>query len=81
MPTQIEPKTQAQNAPLRELWDDLNRHDWFYSMSDDHSVWSAGVTASNRLSSCAASIDGGLELLSAFSRHIHYGQPKPLRPV
>lgn len=27
----------------------LEKHDWFYSMSDDHRVWKAGVAAEGRI--------------------------------
>jgi len=72
---------------LQTLWDRLNKHDWYYSYSDDHSVWQRGEADWKELTTMAAAIDGGPELKSAFSAHYYTGepwgnekQPKPERP-
>jgi hypothetical protein len=72
---------------LGEVWDTLNTFDWFYEMSDDHSVWKRGHAAKARLDSLAAMVDGGAELVSAYTKHIYSGKPwgtekapKPARP-
>jgi len=72
---------------LQELWDQLNRHDWYYNFSDDHSVWRRGVSEEDRLKALSATVEGGSELMEAFTRHYFTGeswgneqQPKPPRP-
>ena len=40
---------------LEEYIKQLMHHDWFYSYSDDHSVWKAGKEENARLSAIAAS--------------------------
>lgn len=72
---------------LADLWDQLNRHDWYYTFSDDHGVWLRGEAERNRLNGLAASIEGGKELMGSFSEHYFTGepwgnekQPKPPRP-
>ena len=34
---------------LREYWDMLNRHDWYYQFSDDHRIWSEGSKNSDQI--------------------------------
>lgn len=41
------------NIPLEEYKKALANHDWFYSFSDDHSVWSRGERERSRLISIA----------------------------
>lgn len=38
---------------LEEFEDNLKRHDWFYYMSDDHSVWQRGERDASRLMTLA----------------------------
>lgn len=75
-------------TPLQELFDRLDRHDWYYQMSDDHRCWVAGEADNASLNEMAAKISGGPELKSAFSAHYFTGepwgnekQPKPDRPT
>jgi hypothetical protein len=72
---------------LVELYDQLDRHDWFHQMSDDKSVWKRGAAESARLVTEAAKLKGGAALLVAFQQHHFSGppwnterKPKPERP-
>jgi hypothetical protein len=72
---------------LTELYDALEKHDWFYGMSDDHSVWMRGQAAEKTLRAQARSIEGGQKLFDDFLAHVTSGepwgtakQPKPARP-
>lgn len=73
---------------LAELYDQLDRHDWYYQMSDAHSVWLRGGTAEAKLHGQAHSIEGGQQLLADFAAHHFSGppwgtekKPKPVRPI
>jgi len=37
------------NPTLAEFYDALERHDWWYCMSDDHSVYNRGAVAEGKL--------------------------------
>jgi len=72
---------------LAEFYDQLDRHDWYYAMSDDHRCWQRGEAERKRLDELAATIPGAAELKAAFSKHYFTGepwgnekQPKPARP-
>jgi len=72
---------------LAELYRELERHDWFYAMSDDHRVYTARHDDERRLQREAATIEGGRDLMSAYSQHVFSGPafgtpkaPKPPRP-
>jgi len=72
---------------LADFYDQLDRHDWYYSYSDDHRVWQRGEAERKRLDELAATIPGAAELKAAFSKHYFTGepwgnekQPKPARP-
>jgi len=72
---------------LAKLYDRLERHDWYYQMSDDHRCWQRGEADWKEITEMAASIPGGDELKGAFSTHYYTGepwgnekQPKPERP-
>lgn len=52
-----------------EFYDQLKRHDWYYAMSDDHRAYKRGVADYERLRNLAKEVDGGKEMMSAFSAH------------
>lgn len=54
---------------LADFYDQLKRHDWFYAMSDDNRVYKAGVADYERLRTLSKTIEGGVELMSAFQAH------------
>lgn len=73
---------------LQQLYDELQRHDWFYHMSDDNRAYTAGAANAARLVLEAAAIPGGAQLMSAYQRHAMSGEPwtkekhpKPERPA
>jgi len=73
---------------LQQLYDELERHDWFYAMSDDDRVYRAGSANASRLILQAAAVPGGAELMSAYQKHVFSGEPwgstktpKPERPA
>ncbi len=73
---------------LLELYNELERHDWFHMMSDDHSVWKRGAADASRLVAIAPTIPGGADLLVAYQQHMFSGEPwktekapKPERPT
>lgn len=74
-------------STLTELWDRLDKHDWFHEMSDDHRCWVAGTADWKLITLMAEPIEGGPELMKAFTTHYYTGepwgnvkQPKPTRP-
>lgn len=60
---------------LKELYQALERHDWFHEMSDDHSVWQRGCADWSRIKCAATKIDGGPALCDAWSKHKYSGEP------
>lgn len=73
---------------LTELYRELQRHDWFHEMSDDHRVWSAGQQDKQRLIRESMKVEGGQKLMADFSKHVFSGEafgtpkaPKPEPPV
>jgi hypothetical protein len=69
---------------LHELFRELERHDWFHQMSDDHRVFVSGQEDWRRLDAAAKSIEGGKELFQAYSKHVFsgeaFGTPKHPKP-
>ena len=70
-----------------EFWDACSRFDWFYEMSDDHSVWQRGVTASAELLSHAPMGSRNREIYNGWVAHVFSGPafdkpkaPQPERP-
>lgn len=73
---------------LLELYQQLEQHDWFHAMSDSHEVWQRGDANWNRLMTEAGKIEGGVDLMMAYSKHVFSGeafgttkQPKPEKPI
>lgn len=74
---------------IEEYFDALEKHDWFFSYSDDRNVSAQGAKEEARLSAIAQ-VQGGdfLKLMRAFRAYHFSGQawnkpqaPKPLRPA
>lgn len=60
---------------LAALFADLQKHDWFYMMSDDHGVWRSGVDAEARLTERAKALGEVAEKLMAdYSGHVFSGE-------
>lgn len=74
----------AEQKSLREYWNMLASHDWFYEYSDDHSVWRRGNAAESTLRLHAAQSPEHRALYDEFREH-HFGrmygrEQKPLPP-
>lgn len=65
---------------LREFHEMLRRHDWWYMMSDDHSVWQRGSSAESRLISISKESDDHRELWDSWRHHKIDGGPEPSQP-
>lgn len=61
---------------LSEYYDLLERADWSYSMSDDHSVWKRGQAEFARLQSIAK--EGGKEYLDLYDKMKAYFWSEPV---
>jgi hypothetical protein len=74
---------------LSAYWDRLNRHDWWYMMSDDHNVYRRGSAAESKILTDAmlAARKGDadfLNLFQEFQAHARYldtdGSKRPAKP-
>jgi len=73
---------------LSQLYDELERHDWFYYMSDSDDVYQRGKANAERLHTEADAILGGYKLLLEWKSYIASNspfssglpKPKPARP-
>jgi hypothetical protein len=70
---------------LTEFYAELERHDWYYHFSDDHSVWCAGEAESAKMRSIAEQSPAHKELYDQFCAHRFsgesFGKPKAPAPV
>lgn len=74
---------------IEQYFDDLDRHDWYFTFSDDSRVYRNGVDDNKRLSAIATRLGGDhAALYEAFNKHYFSGGPwstpkcdKPTRPV
>jgi hypothetical protein len=55
-----------ENVTLREYWDLLNRHDWYYVMSDDSSAYYRGERSEDILSNFAKLSEAHAEMFNNF---------------
>jgi len=72
---------------LAKYWDMLNKHDWYYTYSDDHGVYQRGVDSENELKRIAKHTYFHMALFDGFHKHHFSGEawrtekaPKPERP-
>jgi hypothetical protein len=49
----------------------LEQHDWFYSYSDDHRVWTAGNEANRKLQSIIQENDVLTRMYVDYSKSVH----------
>ncbi len=61
---------ESQQTPLSKFWDDLAKFDWYYSYSDDASVWRRGEAESKRLEQVAEQSEEHAALMEAWKRHV-----------
>lgn len=55
---------------LREYYKMLDKHDWFFDMSDDHSVWSKGWLNDKLIHTTSTHSDEHKKLYDAFYRYL-----------
>lgn len=79
--------TMSDPISLRDYWDSLNRHDWYYDYSDDHGVWKRGSSERSRLRALSMQSREHRDMFDKFHAHYFSGegfgtskQPKPERP-
>lgn len=72
---------------LADYWDQLNRFDWYYEMTDDFSVWRRGTTRWDELRKISQESPEHMVLFNGFYKHMFTGPawnneqvPKPSRP-
>lgn len=73
---------------LKEFYEMLEKHDWYYAWSDDVRVYDRGMLSYGRLAKVAEQSDKHRELLKAYADHMFSGKPwntvqtpKPEKPV
>lgn len=73
---------------LQSYYDLLSRHDWYYTFSDDGSVYRAGAASEANLRKIADESPEHRALFEGFAKHYFSGsawgnerQPLPARPV
>lgn len=77
----------SNEVTLQQYWDSLNRHDWYYDYSDDHSVWQRGSAELSRLRAMSKQSPEHTAMFEGFKKHYFSGEswgtekaPKPVRP-
>ena len=66
---------------LNALYTELEWHDWYYCMSDDHRVYMSGKLHADKIHNMAIDTEAGRELLKAYADYIFKGYPKPTKPT
>ena len=70
----VDEKTYKEHSDnMRELNDLLRKHDWFYSFSDDHSVWVRGETERKAIQEKVESIGVDAEALAKAYQVVQFG--------
>src|SRR5262245_2918175 len=70
-----EEKRTSKMTTLAEFWDMLAAKDWYYEMSDDHSVWTRGVAYDQKLAAIRKESPEHEKLASEFTAHYYSGKP------
>ena len=65
---------------LKEYYQQLTRHDWFYEYSDDHSVWQRGSDKERQLMRDARKDKRAETLFEAYRNYMFKGGDKPEAP-
>jgi hypothetical protein len=65
---------------LREFYDILSRHDYFFAMSDDSAVWRRGQAERDRIERISGESPAHRELWLAWADAKNRGTPLPPRP-
>ena len=65
---------------LSEFYDMLEKHDWFYHMSDDHRYYSAGVVVADKIRAITGKDPDCLKLYLEYQSYMLKRGEKPARP-
>ena len=70
---------------LKDYWNMLNWHDWYYEFSDDGRVWREGKAAQEKLRAIAGQSPAHKDLFNGFASHhndimAHREPPTPIPP-
>ena len=65
---------------LKEYYQQLAFHDWFYEYSDDHSVWQRGSDKERQLMNDARKDKRAEALFEAYRNYMFKGGDKPEAP-
>lgn len=65
---------------LQSYWDMLDKFDWSYMMSDDHSVYTRGSREENRLVALKKQSQEHSDMYDAFNQYRWRKGEKPKRP-
>ncbi len=66
---------------LQYLEEQMRKHDWYYAMSDDHRVWSAGEKAAQEITNTVHQLESEgkeEEVTTLFSKYCPWHRPKKL---
>jgi hypothetical protein len=63
-----------------ELYDLLEKHDWYYMYSDDGNVYRRGAEASHKLQAVIQENDHFIALYNEYIDYINGNREKPARP-
>lgn len=73
---------------IHKLFDLLEKHDWYYAMSDDHRCWKRGEAERKEIEALASQTAIGAETYQGFKDHWFRGEPwgnesrpLPIRPT
>lgn len=79
-----EPESQPAHLSLAAYWDQLNAHDWWYAMSDDHRVYTRGSGVHDGLWQLSKLSAAHAQLFAGFAAHydaLKSGAALPARPL
>ncbi len=72
---------------LREFYELLEKHDWYYMYSDEYRVWKKGEEEASTIQQIVKQSEEHRKLLEEYSKHMFSGPqwgtekgPKPERP-
>lgn len=69
------------NLTIEELYDLMEKHDWYYMYSDDANVYRRGYETSQKLQAMVQENKHFLALYNDYSDYINGNREKPTRPT
>lgn len=61
---------------LKDFYNELVKHDWFFNYSDSHDVYTAGLVNEDKLMSISKTSGKHRELFKSYERYVRYGGDK-----